>query len=105
MADRAEDHGNGDAAVTGAEGVRGLRASSALWDDRAAHDDDGEEPYVGEHVMVLGSDFLNGEFTSECSCGWAWDFAGSQQDATDAWDNHCDVVFMESTQEMRDLYG
>ena len=57
-----------------------------------------EEMYVGEHVAVLGQDFASGAWTAECSCGWEHrEECADEAEAIDAWDNHCDVVFMEAT--------
>lgn len=53
--------------------------------------------YVGEHVWIAGQDFHSGIWTSECSCGWDKDDLADENAALDAWENHCDVVFMEAT--------
>lgn len=58
-----------------------------------------DEEYVGEHVAVLGQDFITGFWTAACSCGWESmeTVLRDDADAVDAWDHHCDVVFMEAT--------
>ena len=55
------------------------------------------ESYTGEHLMLIGQDFLSGEHEVECSCGWAAGAFKDEASADEAWDNHCDVVFMEAT--------
>lgn len=51
---------------------------------------------MNEHDQIIS---LNcDEWEAGCSCGW--DAPGGFpdiDDAIDAWENHCDVVFMEAT--------
>ena len=57
-----------------------------------------EEEYVGEHVLILGNDFVSGLWVAGCSCGWeAREQHPGSDAAEDDWENHCDVVFMEAT--------
>lgn len=56
------------------------------------------DEYSRTHVMVIGQDFLTDVWEVGCSCGWeAPVFFDTETDATDAWGDHCDVVFMEAT--------
>lgn len=56
------------------------------------------ESYIGEHVFILGHDFIDDTYNAECSCGWESQEAHVESaDAMDDWDNHCDVAFMEAT--------
>lgn len=58
---------------------------------------------MDDHVMHIIEGFVGRDVGVGCSCGWEssdlWD--GSQVEAyeraTDAWENHCDVVFMDAT--------
>lgn len=53
---------------------------------------------VGEHMLIMGNDFTTGQWCAECSCGWeGLRQHDDQEGATDEWENHCDVVFMEAT--------
>jgi hypothetical protein len=51
-----------------------------------------------EHEMIVGQNFDDTLITVECTCGWEalHPFVDAEQ-AADAFDNHCDVVFMEAT--------
>lgn len=53
--------------------------------------------YEGEHVLIIGNDFLRDDIDAGCSCGWEQDGLADEEAAVDAWENHCDVVFMEAT--------
>jgi hypothetical protein len=50
------------------------------------------------HVLIVGQSFTSDEMTSSCTCGWESprEFDNDSQ-VLDAWENHCDVVFMEAT--------
>lgn len=51
-----------------------------------------------EHVMEIGTDFILGDWMVECSCGWGGPQVYARKaEAVDAWDDHCDAVFMEAT--------
>lgn len=60
---------------------------------------------VENHDLELMSDFIEGGWTPGCSCGWlgrcqrSEDTHEAVEAATDEWENHCDVVFMEATTE------
>ena len=49
-----------------------------------------------EHELMLKPD-VTGEVVGECSCGWWDDSFDTEAEAVDAWEHHCDVVFMELT--------
>ena len=50
------------------------------------------------HDLEVQTGFADDGCTAFCSCGWEAD-APSTKAAIAAWDNHCDVTFMESTME------
>lgn len=51
-----------------------------------------------EHIMMIGTDFMSGFYEAECTCGWEdRQQYTTRHEAEDAWENHCDVVFMEAT--------
>jgi hypothetical protein len=53
---------------------------------------------VVEHEMIIGQNVTDTLITVECTCGWeALHPFVDAEEAADAWDNHCDVVFMEAT--------
>lgn len=49
-----------------------------------------------DHTLELGS-AGHGCVWAECSCGWTSEAFRDSEAAVDAWENHCDVVFMEAT--------
>lgn len=60
-----------------------------------------DEPYEGEHVCMVEA--MDDGYEVACSCGWDHpDNFDDVEAAEDAWDNHCDVVFMEATADDRD---
>ena len=57
---------------------------------------------VETHVLSeFESDFLEDGVIAWCSCGWSSPRKADQESASDAWDDHCDQVFMEATEETR----
>ena len=50
-----------------------------------------------EHVEWLDNNFLSDEWSAACSCGWDGPARVTRDEAHDDWENHVDVVFMEST--------
>ena len=54
---------------------------------------------VETHDLELISDFIEGGYTPVCSCGWEGKRHGALDDAHEEWTDHCDVVFMEATDE------
>lgn len=52
-----------------------------------------------EHTLELGQDFDGDDWIAVCACGrWESKPCAAEMDAVDAWENHCDVVFMKATQ-------
>lgn len=52
-----------------------------------------------EHIAQIGQDFVGGKWEAGCSCGWEGNQHELKSTAMDEWENHCDVVFMESTMQ------
>lgn len=50
------------------------------------------------HELEVQATFGEPDCTGYCSCGWETK-APSTKAAIDAWENHCDVAFMESTMD------
>jgi len=49
-----------------------------------------------EHTLEIGGSFTGG-MVPWCSCGWQGGESDSEEAAIEAWENHCDVAFMEAT--------
>ena len=52
------------------------------------------------HDFMVGQNFFADEpyaILPECSCGWEGRGVTTIKDAQEAWENHCDAVFMEAT--------
>ena len=59
------------------------------------------EAYEGEHLLV--TEFGPDGCDAVCSCGWEADRPYDEtEDAVEAWDLHCDAVFMEATEAIPD---
>jgi hypothetical protein len=55
---------------------------------------------IENHDFSYGENFFADEpygILPECSCGWEGRGVATILDAQDAWENHCDAVFMEAT--------
>jgi len=52
---------------------------------------------IDTHDLTIEADFLVDGYTPWCSCGWSGRREESSERAIDAWENHCDQVFMEAT--------
>jgi hypothetical protein len=50
-----------------------------------------------EHRFEIEQGFADDGWTACCSCGWSEPEQRSRLRALDAWENHCDVVFIEAT--------
>ena len=50
------------------------------------------------HTFTYTQTFLEEGFGAACDCGWEHPIEfGSIEEAQEAWENHCDAVFMEAT--------
>lgn len=52
---------------------------------------------IETHDLTIEQDWLVDGHTAHCSCGWSGRREESAERAVDAWENHCDIVFMEAT--------
>ena len=61
----------------------------------------GAKVSVDVHELAeFESDFLEDGVIAWCSCGWASDRKADQESASDAWDNHCEQVFMKASESL-----
>lgn len=51
------------------------------------------------HDFQYQESFLDDGFVPWCSCGWSGRERASLIDAQNAWENHCDAVFMAATEQ------
>lgn len=49
------------------------------------------------HDFMYEQSFLSDDVTPWCSCGWSGAECPDKDAAVDAWENHCEQVFMEAT--------
>ena len=47
-----------------------------------------------EHVLMIGQDFMSGEWTVNCVCGWEGHVVTVQDDAIDEWEGHRDSAYL-----------
>lgn len=56
---------------------------------------------IEHHDFLIGSSFFHADdgrdIVPECSCGWEGERQDSAERAQEAWEDHCEVVFMEAT--------
>ena len=55
-----------------------------------------------EHEELI-LELTSGTFTAACVCGWMTEGHPSAETASDAWETHCGVVFIEATGQGTDL--
>jgi hypothetical protein len=59
-----------------------------------------------EHVFMFGTALFYEDGSCvipECSCGWEGRPVDDAEDAQEAWENHCEMVFMEVTAKQADV--
>lgn len=55
-----------------------------------------------EHEELV-LELVNGEFLATCLCGWVTEGYQSAAAASEAWENHCDVAFIDASEADDDL--
>lgn len=50
------------------------------------------------HELEIQQEFFDDGYCAECSCGWHLDDFETMAEAREAWENHCDDVFIKSTE-------